>query len=103
MYSLTVREHIMIAHSFRGRDLRPGATGAWRAVALKCRSFPAQRSSTPTALVEMTNLAAATRLAVLEFNFRNLDELEGIPRGRNTTTEFMAGDSTASPPIRAAG
>ena len=88
MYSLTVREHIMIAHSFRGEIFGP-AQRVHGATYLVDASF--QRSELDAdGLVVDIGLAAATLKAVLaEFNFRNLDELEEF-RGRNTTTEFMA-------------
>jgi hypothetical protein len=88
MYSLTVREHIMIAHSFRGEIFGP-AQRVHGATYLVDACF--QRSELDAdGLVVDIGLAAATLKAVLaEFNFRNLDELEEF-RGRNTTTEFMA-------------
>ena len=88
MYSLTVREHIMIAHSFRGEIFGP-AQRVHGATYLVDASF--QRSELDAdGLVVDIGLAAETLKAVLaEFNFRNLDELEEF-RGRNTTTEFMA-------------
>lgn len=88
MYSLTVRAHIMIAHSFRGEIFGP-AQRVHGATYLVDASF--QRSALDAdGLVVDIGLAAETLEAVLaEFNFRNLDELEEF-RGRNTTTEFMA-------------
>lgn len=88
MYSLTVREHIMIAHSFRGEIFGP-AQKMHGATYLVDACF--QRSELDAdGLVVDIGLAAETLKAVLaEFNFRNLDELEEF-RGRNTTTEFMA-------------
>ena len=88
MYSLTVRDHVMIAHSFRGEVFGP-AQKMHGATYLVDACF--QRSELDAnGLVVDIGLAAETLKAVLaEFNFRNLDELEEF-HGRNTTTEFMA-------------
>ena len=88
MYSLTVREHIMIAHSFRGEIFGP-AQKMHGATYLVDACF--QRSELDAdGLVVDIGLAAETLKAVLaEFNFRNLDD-EPAFTGRNTTTEFMA-------------
>ncbi|HEX6873144.1 MAG TPA: 6-carboxytetrahydropterin synthase [Micromonosporaceae bacterium] len=88
MFSVTVRDHIMIAHSFRGEVFGP-----------------AQRLHGATFIVDATfrrpdldpdqivvDIAAASRelRGVLErFNLRNLDEDPAL-QGRNTTTEALA-------------
>jgi 6-pyruvoyltetrahydropterin/6-carboxytetrahydropterin synthase len=88
MYSLTVRDHIMIAHSFQGAIFGPAQRihGATYVVDV---SF--QRSELDAdGLVVDIGLASETLKAVLaDLNFRNLDD-EPEFRGRNTTTEFMA-------------
>ena len=90
MYSLTVSHHFMVAHSLVGAVFGPaqqlhGAT-------LWSRPSCAARRSTPTAS-SATSAAPSTALkAVLgEFDYRNLDDLPEF-RGRNTTTEFLAGE-----------
>jgi 6-pyruvoyl-tetrahydropterin synthase len=88
MYSLSVREHIMIAHSFRGEIFGP-AQRVHGATYLVDACFQRAELDADGLVVDI-GLAAETLKAVLaEFNFRNLDELEEF-RGRNTTTEFMA-------------
>ena len=88
MYSLSVREHIMIAHSFRGEIFGP-AQRVHGATYLVDACFQRGELDADGLVVDI-GLAAETLKAVLaEFNFRNLDELEAF-RGRNTTTEFMA-------------
>ena len=88
MYSLSVREHIMIAHSFRGEIFGP-AQRVHGATYLVDACFQRGELDADGLVVDI-GLAAETLKAVLaEFNFRNLDELEEF-RGRNTTTEFMA-------------
>lgn len=88
MYSLSVREHIMIAHSFRGEIFGP-AQRVHGATYLVDACFQRGELDADGLVVDI-GLAAETLKAVLaEFNFRNLDELEEF-RARNTTTEFMA-------------
>lgn len=88
MYSLTVRDHIMIAHSFQGAIFGP-AQRVHGATYLVDACF--QRSELDAdGLVVDIGLAGETLKAVLgELNFRNLDD-EPAFRGQNTTTEFMA-------------
>lgn len=88
MYSLTVRDHIMIAHSFQGAIFGP-AQRVHGATYLVNACF--QRSELDgDGLVVYIGLAGETLKAVLgELNFRNLDD-EPAFRGQNTTTEFMA-------------
>lgn len=90
MYSLAVSDHIMIAHSFRGEIFGPAQQlhGATYGVEIEFRRAELDEHG----LVCDIGLAAQTLRAVLgELNFKNLDELPEL-RGRNTTTEFMAGE-----------
>ena len=88
MYSLTVRDHIMIAHSFQGAIFGP-AQRMHGATYIVDACF--QRSELDAdGLVVDIGLASETLKAVLaELNFRNLDEVPEF-QGRNTTTEFLA-------------
>ena len=88
MYSLTVRDHIMIAHSFQGAIFGP-AQRMHGATYIVDACF--QRSELDAdGLVVDIGLASEVLKAVLaELNFRNLDEVPEF-HGRNTTTEFMA-------------
>ncbi|MCB1745046.1 MAG: 6-carboxytetrahydropterin synthase [Gammaproteobacteria bacterium] len=88
MYSLSVRDHMMIAHSFKGAVFGPAQRlhGATYVVDLELRRHELDADG----LVVDIGLAAQTLHAVLaELNYRNLDE-EPAFRGRNTTTEFLA-------------
>lgn len=88
MYSLTVRDHIMIAHSFRGEIFGP-AQRVHGATYLVDACFQRAELDADGLVVDI-GLASDTLKAVLaEFNFRNLDN-EPALQGRNTTTEFMA-------------
>ena len=90
MYSLAVSDHVMIAHSFVGEIFGPAQQlhGATYAVEMEVRRAQLDGNG----LVCDIGMALATLKAVLaELNYRNLDELAAF-RGRNTTTEFLAGE-----------
>ncbi len=90
MYSLAVSDHIMIAHSFVGEIFGPAQQmhGATYGVVVEFRRPELDGNG----LVCDIGLASETLKQVLaELNFKNLDELPEF-RGRNTTTEFMAGE-----------
>jgi len=90
MYSLAVSDHVMIAHSFVGEIFGPAQQlhGATYAVEMEVRRAQLDGNG----LVCDIGLALATLKAVLgELNYRNLDEVAQF-RGRNTTTEFLAGE-----------
>ena len=88
MFSLTVRDHFMIAHSFRGAVFGPAQAlhGATYVVEVELR----RPTLDADGLVVDIGLAAAALKAVLsDLDYRNLDE-EPAFAGRNTTTEFLA-------------
>jgi 6-pyruvoyl-tetrahydropterin synthase len=88
MYTVNVRDHFMIAHSFRGAVFGPAQRlhGATYVVDLELR----RRELDADGIVVDIGLAGTALHAVLaELNFRNLDD-EGAFAGRNTTTEYMA-------------
>ena len=90
MYTLAVSDHVMIAHSFVGEIFGPAQQlhGATYAVEVEVRRAQLDADG----LVCDIGRALATLKEVLaELNYRNLDELPEF-RGRNTTTEFLAGD-----------
>ena len=88
MFSLTVREHLMIAHSFKGEIFGP-AQGLHGATYLVDVSFERAELDQDDLVVDI-GLASETLKKVLErFNMKNLDDLPELA-GRNTTTEFMA-------------
>lgn len=90
MYSLAVSDHFMIAHSFRGEIFGPAQQlhGATYGVEVEFRRSELDAHG----LVCDIGLALQTLHKVLEaFNYKNLDTLPEL-NGRNTTTEFMAGE-----------
>ena len=88
MYSLNVRDHFMIAHSFQGEVFGPAQRlhGATYVVDATFR----REDLDADGLVVDIGLAGATLKAILEdLNFRKLDD-EAEFTGQNTTTEFLA-------------
>jgi 6-pyruvoyl-tetrahydropterin synthase len=88
MFRLTVRDHIMIAHSFKGEVFGPAQRlhGATFVVDLELQRPDLDANG----IVADIGLASDLLKAVLApLNYRNLDELEDF-RGRNTTTEVLA-------------
>ena len=88
MYSVTVRDHMMIAHSFRGAMFGPAQAlhGATYVVDVEFR----RSTLDDDGVVVDIGRAGETLKAVLgRFSFRNLDD-EPRFAGRNTTTEFLA-------------
>ncbi len=89
MYSVCVRGHIMIAHSFRGALFGPAQRlhGATYVVDVEFRRAVLGEDG----VVVDIGRAGETLNAVLhELDFRNLDD-EPAFAGKNTTTEFLAG------------
>ena len=88
MYSLTVRDHFMIAHSFRGEVFGPAQRlhGATYVVDVM---FSRPELDGDGVVVDI-GLASQRLDAVLaELRYRNLDEDPAFA-GRNTTTEVLA-------------
>jgi 6-pyruvoyl-tetrahydropterin synthase len=87
MFSLTVCDHIMVAHSFRGAEFGPaqrlhGATFAVEA------EFRAERLDALHLLVDIGLAKVELRKALDTLDYRNLDG-EPAFAGLNTTTEFL--------------
>lgn len=88
MYSLTVRDNFMIAHSFVGEMFGPaqGLHGATYVVELTFR----RKALDPNGVVIDIGFASELLSGVLQpLRYANLDELPEFS-GVNTTTEFLA-------------
>jgi len=88
LYSLNVRDHFMIAHSFRGEVFGPAQRlhGATYVVDATFR----RAELDPDGLVVDIGLAGVVLRELLEdLNYRNLDDKPEF-EGENTTTEFLA-------------
>jgi 6-pyruvoyltetrahydropterin/6-carboxytetrahydropterin synthase len=100
MYSLAVSSHFMIAHSFVGEAFGPAQQlhGATYAVEAEFR----RANLDANGLVCDIGLALEALKSVLgELDYRNLDDI-GEFRGRNTTTEFLAGEIFSRLAVRVA-
>ncbi|MGE5793253.1 MAG: 6-pyruvoyl trahydropterin synthase family protein [Bacteroidota bacterium] len=88
MYSVCVRDHIMIAHSFKGETFGPAQRlhGATYVVDVE---FLRPALDVDDLVVDIGRAAAALRAVLEALNYRNLDD-EPAFTGRNTTTEFLA-------------
>lgn len=88
MYSVNVRDHFMIAHSFRGEAFGPAQRlhGATYVVDLE---FRREELDADGMVVDIALATDVLKQVLAEFNLRNLDDDPAFA-GRNTTTEFMA-------------
>jgi 6-pyruvoyl-tetrahydropterin synthase len=88
MYTVCVRDHFMIAHSFRGEVFGPAQQlhGATYVVDVEFR----RRELDPDGLVvDIGRASEALHALLAALNYRDLDA-EAEFSGRNTTTEFLA-------------
>ena len=90
MYSITVSHHFMAAHSLVGEVFGPaqGLHGATYVVEAELRRVALDADGIVCDIGRALDLLKAV---LAEFDYRNLDELAEF-RGRNTTTEFLAGE-----------
>ena len=88
MYSVSVREHLMIAHSFRGEVFGPAQNlhGATYVVDVEFRRAELDSNGI---VVDIGRAGMALKTVLEELNFKNLDD-EPRFAGKNTTTEFRA-------------
>ena len=88
MYSVSVRGHMMIAHSFRGEVFGPARRlhGATYVVDVEFRRPDLDDDGI---VVDIGRAANALRVVLEGLTYRNLDEDPSFA-GRNTTTEFLA-------------
>ncbi|NIH80651.1 6-pyruvoyl trahydropterin synthase family protein [Amycolatopsis viridis] len=88
MFSVTVRDHLMVAHSFRGEVFGP-AQRLHGATFVVDATFRRPELDADNIVVDI-GLATQQLGAVLgELNYRNLDEVPEFA-GINTSTEFLA-------------
>jgi len=88
MYTVTVRDHMMIAHSFKGEVFGPAQRlhGATFVVDVEFRRPELDADSI---VVDIGRAGDTLKRLLAEINYRNLDEVPAFA-GRNTTTEFLA-------------
>lgn len=88
MYSLNVRDHFMIAHSFRGEAFGP-AQRLHGATYVVDATFARPELDADGLVVDIGRAGAVLKAVLAELDYRNLDD-EPAFAGRNTTTEFLA-------------
>ena len=88
MYSLNVRDHFMIAHSFRGEAFGP-AQKLHGATYVVDATFARPELDADGMVVDIGRAGDVLKTILAGLNYRNLDE-EPAFAGRNTTTEFLA-------------
>ena len=88
MYSVTVRDHMMIAHSLRGEVFGP-AQGLHGATYVIDATFRGAALDDDGIVVDIGRAAAALRDVVEGLTYRNLDDDPDLAGG-NTTTEALA-------------
>jgi 6-pyruvoyltetrahydropterin/6-carboxytetrahydropterin synthase len=88
MYSVSVRDHIMIAHSFRGAVFGPAQRlhGATFVVDVEFRRSDLDDTGI---VVDIGRATEVLHALLAELNYRNLDDEPSL-LGRNSTTEVLA-------------
>lgn len=88
MYSLTVRDHFMIAHSFTGEIFGP-AQRRHGATYVVDASFMRPQLDANDLVVDIGRASAVLKATLDALHMRDLDTVDGF-KGHNTTTEFLA-------------
>jgi 6-pyruvoyl-tetrahydropterin synthase len=88
MYSLNVRDHFMIAHSFRGEVFGP-AQELHGATYVVDATFRRPELDADGLVVDIGLASTGLREILGSMNYKNLDDVPEFA-GENTTTEFLA-------------
>ena len=88
MYAVEVREHIMIAHSFKGALFGP-AQALHGATFVVDVAFFREELAADGVVVDIGRAHETLKATLAPLNYKNLDELPQFA-GRNTTTEFLS-------------
>ena len=87
MFIVEVRDHIMIAHSFRGAVFGP-AQATHGATFVIDAAFFAETLDQNGIVIDIGRAHEALKATLAPLNYRNLDDLPEF-KGFNTTTEFL--------------
>ena len=87
MFSVEVRDHIMIAHSFRGAMFGP-AQALHGATFVVDAAFFSDNLDSNGVVIDIGRAHEALKAALAPLNYRNLDDLNEF-KNVNTTTEFL--------------
>ena len=88
MFGVTVRDHMMVAHSFRGEVFGP-AQRLHGATFVVDATFRGEALDGDGILIDIGRATEVLKAVVGELSYRNLDE-EPAFAGTNTTTEVLA-------------
>ncbi|MER7930578.1 6-carboxytetrahydropterin synthase [Streptomyces sp. NPDC096057] len=88
MFSITVRDHMMVAHSFRGEVFGP-AQRLHGATFLVDATFRRPHLDDDNIVVDIGLATAELGRVLDEFNYRNLDDEKQFDQ-INTSTEYLA-------------
>jgi len=87
VFAVEVRDHVMIAHSFRGAVFGP-AQALHGATFVIDVAFIAQTLDDNGIVVDIGRAHEVLKAVLQPLNYRNLDDLPEL-KGKNTTTEFL--------------
>jgi 6-pyruvoyl-tetrahydropterin synthase len=87
VFAVEVRDHVMIAHSFRGAVFGP-AQALHGATFVVDAAFMAERLDPNGIVVDIGRAHQVLRSILAPLNYRNLDTVDAF-KGVNTTTEFL--------------
>jgi 6-pyruvoyl-tetrahydropterin synthase len=87
LFAVEVRDHIMIAHSFRGAVFGP-AQALHGATFVIDACFIAETLDDNGIVIDIGRAHDALKAVVSALNYRNLDDVPEF-KGSNTTTEFL--------------
>ena len=88
MFAVEVRDHIMIAHSFRGAVFGP-AQALHGATLIVDATFIAETLDANGLVIDIGRAHKSLEAALAPLNYRNLDDLPAL-KSNNTTTEFLS-------------
>jgi 6-pyruvoyl-tetrahydropterin synthase len=87
LYTVEVRDHIMIAHSFRGEVFGP-AQALHGATFVVDAAFISKDVDKNNIVIDIGRAHEALKAILQPLNYKNLDDIPAF-KGINTTTEFL--------------
>jgi 6-pyruvoyl-tetrahydropterin synthase len=87
LYTVEVRDHIMIAHSFRGEVFGP-AQALHGATFVVDAAFISKEIDKNNIVIDIGRAHDALKAILQPLNYKNLDDIPDF-KGVNTTTEFL--------------
>jgi 6-pyruvoyl-tetrahydropterin synthase len=88
LFTVEVRDHVMIAHSFRGAVFGP-AQALHGATFVVDAAFVADKLDANGIVIDIGRAHDALKATLGPLKYRNLDEIPEF-KGQNTTTEFLS-------------